>query len=223
MNAAFHVALLAVVAGSSPLALTATLAVIESGHPRVNGIGFVVGYVVGTALACLVGLVAGAAFVDRIDSHGTIEAVVELLAGAALVAVGVKAARSEPAPEETGRGTEIMRDLHETGPTAAFPVAALLGFGGPKRLLFTLLAMTAIGGAGDGPVASTILVVFYVVISTALVWVPVLFMILARNRAERMLERFKSWVRVHARGLRVWISLTFGAALVADGFLRLVV
>jgi threonine/homoserine/homoserine lactone efflux protein len=221
MSAAFHVALLAVVAGASPLALTATLGVIESARPRADGIGFAIGYVVGTALACLVGLVAGTAFADRIDSHDTIEAVVELLAGAALVAVGARAARSEPGPEKSGRGTAIMAGLHETGPAAAFSMAALLGFGGPKRLLFTLLAMTAI--SGDGPVWSTTLVFVYVAISAALVWAPVLFMILARDRAEPMLQRCESWVRTHARGLRVWISLTFGAVLVVDGLLRIVV
>ena len=222
LNTAFHVVLFAVVAAASPLALAATFVVIESARPRADGIGFAVGYVVGTVLACLVCVVVGAAFIDGVESHGTIEAVVELLAGATLLVVGARARRSEPAPERTGRGPAIMAGLHEMGPAAAFSTAALLGFGGPKRLLFTLLAMTAISGAGDGPVADTTLVVSYVVLATALVWAPVSFMIVARDRAEPMLERSESWLRTHARGLRVWISLTFGAVLVGDGLLRLV-
>jgi hypothetical protein len=101
-------------------------------------------------------------------------------------------------------------------------MAGLIGFGGPKRLLLTVLAMTAISGAGDGPVTSTTLAVVYVVVATALVWAPVLFMILAPTRAEPLVERCKSWVGAHARALRVWISLALGAVLVVDGSLRLV-
>lgn len=222
VNAAFHVVLFAVLAAASPLALAATLAVIGSARPRADGFGFAAGYVVGTVLACLVCVVVGAAFVDAVESHGTIEAVVELLAGATLLVVGARAGRSEPGPERIGRGPTIMAGLHEMGPAAAFSMAAPLGFGGPKRLLFTLLAMTAISGAGAGPVADTTLVVSYVVLATALVWAPVSFMIVAPDRAEPMLERCESLVRDHARGLRVWISLTVGAVLVADGLLRLV-
>lgn len=222
MNTAFHVVLFAVVAAASPLALAATLMVIESARPRADGIGFAVGYVGGTVIACLVSVVVGAAFVDAVESHGTIEAAVELLAGLALLLVGVRAWRSEPAPERAGRGPALMAGLREMGPGAVFPMAALLGFGGPKRLLFTLLAMTAISGAGEGPAAETTLVISYVVVATALVWAPVAFVIVARDRAEPLLERSESWVRAHARGLRLWISLTLGAVLVGDGLLRLV-
>jgi hypothetical protein len=222
VSAAFHVALFAVVAAASPLALTATLVVIRSERPRSDGLGFLAGYVVGTALACVVGLVVGAAFVNRVEAHGTIEAVVELLAGAGLLVVGAWIWRSEPSDERVGRGAAIMAGLRDMGPTAAFSMAGLLGFGGPKRLVLALLAMSAVSGAGDGRVADAILVVSYVVIATALVWAPIGFLIVAPDRAVPILERSESFVTAHARELRIWISLAFGAALAADGLLRLV-
>lgn len=222
MSAVLHVTLFAVVAAASPLALTATLVVIRSERPRTDGIGFLTGYVVGTTLACVIGLIVGAAFVNRVEAHGTIEAVVELFAGAALLVVGAWTWRSEPARERTGRGTAIMAGLREMSPTAAFSMAALLGFGGPKRLVLTLLAMSAVSGAGDGRVADAILVVSYVVIATALVWAPVGFLIIAADRAVPILERSESFVTAHARELRIWISLAVGAVLAADGLLRLV-
>ncbi|MDH3755323.1 MAG: GAP family protein [Acidimicrobiia bacterium] len=82
--------------------------------------------------------------------------------------------------------------------------------------------MAAVSGADGGRVTGANLVVSYVVIATALVWASVGFVILAPNRAAPILERTESWVSTHARGLRVWISLAFGAALLADGLLRLV-
>lgn len=222
VNAAFHVTLFAVVAAASPLALTATLVVIRGERPRVDGIGFLAGNLLGTTLACMVGLMVGAAFIDRIDSHGAIEAIVELLLGAALLVVGARTWQAQPGPERTGRGAAIMAGLHEMGPAAAFSMAALLGFGGPKRLLLTLLAMAAVSGADAGRVTDATLVILYVVIATALVWAPVGFLIVAAGRAVPMLERCESWARAHARELRIWTSLAFGAVLVADGLSRLV-
>lgn len=222
VSAALHVVLLAMVAGASPLALTATLAVIKSARPRTDGMALAAGYVAGTLVACLVGLVAGSAFVDRIGTHGTIEAVVELLVGVVLLVNGARTLRSVPSPDRTGRGTALGRRLREMGPAAVFSMAALLGFGGPKRLLITLLAMTAVSGAGDRAITETTLVISYVVIATALVSAPVLFMIVAPNRAEPVLKSAELWLGAHAHGLDVWISLTFGAALVAAGLLRLV-
>jgi len=221
VSAALHVTLLAVVAAASPLTLTATLIVIRSERPRIDGIGFLSGYVLGTALACMVGLVVGSAFVDRIDSHDTIEAFIELLAGAALLVVGGRTRWTEPAPQRTGRRTAIMAGLRDMGPAAAFSMAALLGFGGPKRLLFTLLAMASVSGAGDGRIIDAALVVAYVVIATAPVWGPVGFVIVAPDRARRTLERSERWVTANARELRVWLSLALGTALVVDGLVRI--
>ncbi len=221
VNAAFHVTLFALVAAASPLILTATLVVIRGERPRVDGIGFLAGNVLGTTLACVLGLIVGAAFVARVDSHATLEAIVGLLVGAALLVVGTRAWRSDDAQAGSGRGSAIMADLHEMGPAAACTMAAILGFGGPKRLVLNLLAMGAVSGADIGRVADGILVLVYIVIATALVWGPVGFVMLAPDRAIPMLERCRSWVTAHARELRIWISLPLGAMLVVDGLLRL--
>src|SRR4051812_29007203 len=47
--------------------------------------------------------------------------------------------------------------------------AGLLGFGGPKRLVLTLLAMASVSEATIGDVASLSLVAVYVVVATVLV------------------------------------------------------
>jgi hypothetical protein len=222
---AFHVTLFAVVAAASPLALTATFVVIRSERPRINSIAFLTGYVLGTTIACVLGLIVGAAFVSRLDSHGTVESLVTLLLGATLLVVGARArasvGRAEAPPESSPRGNAILAGLREMGPAAACSMAALLGFGGPRRLLFTLLAMAAISGADSGRIADTTLVVSYIVIATALVAAPVVLVIVAAERAIPILGRGESWVKARAGELREWLSLGFGALLVLDALLRL--
>lgn len=223
INAGFHVLLYAIAAAASPLVLTATFVVIRSERPRTNGIAFLSGFLVGTVLACVVGLALGQAAVDRLDSHGTVEAVLTLLLGGALIAVGLEARQRSPRPQtEGGRASAILAGLGNVRPAAAFSTAGLLGFGGPKRLVLTVLAMASVTGAGVGDVADATLVVMYIAIATALVSVPVGIVIIAGERAAVILERGQEWLTTHAAVLRVWLALGIGAALAVDGVVRLI-
>jgi hypothetical protein len=224
LSLTFQVVLFAVVAAASPLALTATLVVIRSERPRTNGIAYLSGFLFGTLFACVLGLLVGVTFVNRLDSHSELQSVVVLLVGIALLAIGLrsKTDRTDVVGDGTGRGAAIMAGLGEMGPGAASSMAALLGFGGPKRLLLTLLAMAAVSTAGRGVVVDATLVVSYVVIATSLVWAPVGVMLIAPDRAQPFLARTESWSKAHAVPLRFWFSVGFGAALVIDAAVRLI-
>jgi hypothetical protein len=100
-------------------------------------------------------------------------------------------------------------------------MAGLLGFGGPKRLVLTFLAMASVTEASPGDLVDGALVVVYIAIATALVSVSVGIVIIAGERAAGILDRSQSWLTTHAAGLRVWLSLGVGAALVVDALLRL--
>jgi hypothetical protein len=100
-------------------------------------------------------------------------------------------------------------------------MAGLLGFGGPKRLVLTFLAMASISEASLGDVESGTLVVGYIAVATVLVWVPVGIVIVAGERAAVMLQRGQSWLTEHAAALHVWLSMGIGAALVVDALVRL--
>ena len=218
--------LYAVAAAASPLVLTATFVVIRSEHPRRNGIAFLSGFLLGTTIACGIGLVAGQAVVERLDSHETIEGVVTLLLGIALLIVGFQARRAPLRVEVGGRGSgsradAILAALGHVKPAAAFSMAGLLGFGGPKRLVLTFLAMASVSGASLGHVANLTLVAVYIGVATVLVWVPVGIVIVAGERAAVILERGQSWLTTHAAELRVWLSFGIGAALIVDAIARL--
>ena len=222
IDAGFHVVLYAIVAAASPLVLTATFVVIRSARPRTNGIAFLIGFVFGTTLACIVGLIVGQAAVDRLDSHETVEDLLTLASASRSwsSAPGATEAAGADGSETSSRVTAIMEGLRNVRPAAACSMAGLLGFGGPKRLLLTLLAMGAVSSADVGRVANLTLGIIYIAIATVLVWVPVGIVIVAGERAAVILERGESWLTTHARVLRIWIALGFGGALVVDAVLR---
>jgi hypothetical protein len=222
IDAGGHVLFYALAAAASPLVLTATFVVIRSERPRTNGIAFLSGFLLGTTIACGLGLALGQAAVDRLDSHETVEGVLTLLLGVALLAVGLQARHAPPRPEARGsRASAILAGLGNVRPAAAFSMAGLLGFGGPKRLVLTFLAMASVTEASLGDVEDLTLVVVYIAVATVLVSVPVGMVIVAGERAAVILERGQSWLTDHAVALRMWLSLGIGAALIIDGLLRL--
>ena len=222
IEAGAHALIYALAAAASPLALTATFVAIRSTRPRTNGIVFLSGFLLGTAIACGLGLVLGQAAVERLDSHETLEAVLALLLGIVLLTVGLQARHASPAPEHEGsRASAILAGLDNIRPAAAFSMAGLLGFGGPKRLVLTFLAMGSITGASLGDAEIGTFVVGYIAVATVLVWVPVGIVIVAGERAAAILEHGQSWLTEHAAALRVWLSMGIGAALVVDALVRL--
>jgi hypothetical protein len=222
IDAGGHVLFFALAAATSPLTLTATLLVLRSRHPRRNGIAFLSGFLFGTAIACGLGLFIGQAAVERLNSHEAFEEVVTLLLGAALLVVGLRARHASPRPQsQGGRASAVLAGLANVRPAAAFSMAGLLGFGGPKRLVLTFLAMASVSDASLGDVADVTLVVFYIVVSTVLVSVPVGIVIIAGGRAAGLLTRGHSWLTEHEMWLRVWLSTGIGAALLVDGLVRL--
>ena len=222
IHAGGHVLFYALAAAASPLVLTATFAVIRSERPRTNGIAFLSGFLLGTTIACGLGLALGQAAVDRLDSHETVEGVLTLLLGVALLAVGLQARHAPPRSAARGsRASAILAGLGNVRPAAAFSMAGLLGFGGPKRLVLTFLAMASVSEASLGDAEDLTLVLVYIVVATVLVSVPVGIVIIAGERAAAILARGESWLTDHAAQLRVWLSLGIGAALIVDALLRL--
>jgi Sap, sulfolipid-1-addressing protein len=222
IHAGAEVLFYALAAALSGLVLSATFVAIRSERPRTNAIAFLTGFLVGTLIACAIGLAVGQAAVDRLDSHQQLEAGLTLLLGLLLIAVGLRARHASPPTEPRGsRAAAILAGLHNVGPAATFSMAGLLGFGGPKRLLLTFLAMSAASQPGLRDIVNFTLVAVYVAVSTVLVSVPVGIVVLAGDRADALFARGQSWLIEHASTLRVTVSLGLGVAFVADALVRL--
>jgi hypothetical protein len=224
IHAGAEILFYALAAAASALVLSATFVAIRSERPRTNGIAFLTGFLAGTVIACGLGLALGQAAVDRLDTHETFKSVATLLFGVALLVVGLRARKEPPRSEpRSSRATAILAGLRNVGPAASSSMAGLLGFGGPKRLLLTFLAMASVTDAGLRGIVDVTLITTYIVVSTLIVSVPVGVVLIAGDHADVLFARAQAWLSDHAGVLRVWLSLGIGGALVADGLLRLFV
>ncbi|MEX1006796.1 MAG: GAP family protein [Acidimicrobiia bacterium] len=221
-----RVVLYALVAATSPIALGATLAVLKSNRPRVNGSAFAIGFLLGQSAVCLLAFVIGdASIAEPKNKHETFESLLALAVGIALLATAahVRSRPREPRPHRPlgPRTKAMLTRLSRLSPGAALGTGIALGIGGPKRLGLTLIVAAAISAAALGGTADLGLVAVYVLVATVLVWVPVTLFVLFGTRATDWIDRAQAWVSQHEQPLTFYPALVVGVGLTAESLIRL--
>ena len=98
----------------------------------------------------------------------------------------------------------------------------LLGIGGPKRLGITIICAGTITAAALSRSEDLALGTLYVLLGTALVWVPVALYVVFGNRATDWMNQAQAWAQAHQEPLTFYPMVVVGIALVGDaviGFL----
>src|SRR3954447_2136526 len=223
LHTAWRVFLYALVAATSPLALTSTLFVLRTGRPRINGVLYAGAFLVTQTFVLLLALALGAASVTHGDHHPGLEYGLNFFLGGLLV-VAAFYLRAHPRAHATKAGpnkaTAVLGRIKHLSPGQALGVGAALGIGGPKRITVTLLVAAAIAASGLGFVSSATIAIEYIVIGTVLVWLPVALYVIAGKRAEDWIAAAQTWASVHEKALTFYPALIVGLVLIVDGLLQ---
>jgi Sap, sulfolipid-1-addressing protein len=217
LHAAIQVLLYGLLAGLSPLAFAATLAVMPAG--RLKALGFGTGFVVAQVLTCSVFVIIGiAATGSRRESHPGIQATLEVLLALALTGLALRVRRRPPTAKESSneRMQALLERLGRLRFLTTVVAGFLLGIGGPKRLVLTGLAATTIVIAGVSDAREAVLVVVYVAVATALVWGPVILVGLLGKRAVSLMEGAQGEVGRRQPRVTVYALLVLAALLIID-------
>ena len=218
MGTALRILLLALLAAFSPLALTATIAVLKTHLARLNGICFAAGFLAGEAIGWAFAFLLGS--VLDLGARGeTVAGVLELLLGALLLLVAWRVHRREtPARRERNPRTQaLLARLEHLNPVTAVAVGVVLGLGIPKRLTITLVAAATLTASDFDDRRQLVLVAVYVVVAAVLVWAPVLVYVFAGRRTSAWLAGGQRWLASHQRSVTTISAAAFGAVLVVDG------
>src|SRR5262245_19633487 len=225
IHSAWRVFLYALVAATSPLALTSTLFVLRSGRPRINGLLYAGACLVTQTRVLLIALAVGVASVTHGDEHEGFQYGVTMLFGALLVFAAFYL-RAHPRAHATKTGpnkaTAVLGRIKHLSPGQAVGIGAALGIGGPKRITVTLLVAGAIAASGLPVGRSTTIALEYIVIGTVLVWLPVVLYVVAGKRAEDWIAAAQAWASKHEQTLTFYPALIVVLVLVLDGLLQLV-
>ena len=217
-SAAFHLVPYALVASASALGLAATITVMRTG--RLKALGFAAGAIAGQLFACgVLVLIDAAVTPGRPTSHPTLEAVLELGLGLALLVLAIVVRRRPTSAERkpSGRSHAVLERLSRVRVITAVASGILLGIGGPKRLVLTGLAAASIIGSGISGGREAVLVAWYAVLATVVVWAPVLAYVLLGTRAVTRVNAGFEWLTRHRRPVTFYSLVVVGLLLVVDG------
>ena len=217
IHATLQLFLYALLAGFSALAFAATIAVMQAG--RLKTLGFGAGFVIGQLFTCSLFVIFGVAVTGASKrTHSALLATLELLVALVLIAVALRIRRAPPverqgSSERTQAVIQRLSRLHFfTTSIAGF----LLGIGGPKRLLLTALAATAITTAGVRDAGEAALIVWYCALATVLVWGPVIVYLLLGDRAVGVMTRAQQRLARRQPGVKVYALLVLAGMLILD-------
>jgi hypothetical protein len=217
IHATVQLLLYALLAGFSALAFAATIAVMQAG--RLRTLGFGTGFVLGQVFTCSLFVIVGVVVTGASKRpHSALIATLELLLALLLIAVALRVRRA-PQVETEGsseRTQAVLDRLSRLRFVTTAITGFLLGIGGPKRLLLTALAATAITTAGVGDAGEAALVVWYCALATVLVWGSVFVYVLLGDRAVGVMTRAQQRLARRQPGAKFYALLLLAGMLILD-------
>jgi hypothetical protein len=207
----------ALLATLSPLGVAATLAVMRTG--RLQAFGFSVGVVLGQLAACAVLVALGSVTIPgRAKSHPTFQGLLALGLGVALLVLALVVRRHpELLKRSSSGGSHAALDrLQHVHVLTASGLGLLLGIGGPKRLVLTALASASIAAAGTTGSNEAGLVLWYGLLATVLVWLPVVAYLLLGDLVLARLDRALEWFARQRSTVTVSVLVVVGLVLIGN-------
>ena len=216
LHAAIQVLLYGLLAGLSPLAFAATIAVTQTG--RLKALGFGAGFVLAQLSTCALFVIAGVAATGTRTSHPGIQALLSATLALLLVWVALQVRRRGPRKGEgsSERTRALLERLGRLRFLTTIVAGLVLGVGGPKRLVLTAFAATAITIAGLRDSGEAALVVLYVALATALVWAPVILFIVLGERAVALMKGAQGEVERRQPEVTVYALLLLAVLLAIE-------
>lgn len=210
-----EVIVLALASALRPAGVAALYALLSATHPRRVLIAYVVaGFTFSVAIGVLVVVAFGGA---DIRLGGTVEDLIELLAGTAALgfAAGLAAGRAELPSRGNATGPQSAMAVRLRNPSVR--AAAVAGVATHLPGLFYLVALNEIVAhrdeIADGIVA---VLVFNALWFGAAIASVVIFMV-RPGAARTALLRASAWARLHSRGVTIAVFAAVGAYLVVSG------
>lgn len=217
-----QVLLYAVLAGASPLAFAATIAVMEAG--RRKAVAFGAAFVVAQLAMCslLVGLGIAATGSSRKHYPG-VEVVLEIGVAAGLIWLARRVQRVGLPERRAGgeRTHKLVERLGRVRLTTALGAGLALGIVSPKRLVLAGLAATAIDTSGISGSLQGVLIVVFVGVSTALVWIPVAVFVVLGDRSVAVMKHAQSEVARRQPGVTINALFLLAAVFAFDAIVIL--
>jgi threonine/homoserine/homoserine lactone efflux protein len=201
----------------SPVPIIAVILMLATPRARSNGPAFAVGWVLGlVVVSVIVLLVAGGADdPDSATSSGI--SWLKVAVGLLFLVMAAGQWRGRPAPGEEASMPSWMATIDTFTPVRSLLLGAALSGVNPKNLALTGAAAASIAQAGLSGGDSALAVTVFVVVGSLTVAGPVLFYVVAADRAAGPLASTKDVMAQHNAVIMMVVLLVLGAKILGEG------
>jgi threonine/homoserine/homoserine lactone efflux protein len=217
VNAIGNILPLALGVAISPIPIIAVILMLLSPKARTNGLAFLVGWVVGLAVA---GIVMTILFGNAgIGSGGgsNVGSLIRILLGLLLVWLGVRSFRKRPRAGEQPELPGWMRAIDSFTPLKALGIALLLSAINPKNLTLMVAAAVTIAQADLSTVSMAFVLVIFVLLGSLSIAVPIALYFLGGPSAARALDGLRTWLSANNATVMAVLLLVIGVVLFGKG------
>lgn len=201
----------------SPIPIIAIVLMLSTPRGRSNGATFAVGWIVGLVAVSVVVLIVARGASDPDSAAATGVNWVQTGIGVLFLVLAARQWRGRPKAGEAPEMPRWMDGLDHVTPVRAATLGLLLSAVNPKNLALTLAGAAAIAQAGLPTSEEVVAVAVFVALASVTVVGPVLFSVVAHERADRSLAVVKDFMAANNAVIMMVILLVLGAKLLGDG------
>jgi len=201
----------------SPVPIVAIILMLGTPKARSDGLMFAIGWVLGlAAVSIVVLLVAHGASNNDSTSSDSVDTL-QLVLGLLFLFMAAKQWKSRPKRGEEAVMPKWMATIDSFSEGRSFGLGLLLSGANPKNLALTLAAAGSIAQAGLSGAQDSVAVAVFVIIGSLTVVGPVLFFMVASDKAAKPLADIKEFMTDHNAVIMMVILLILGAKLLGAG------
>ena len=202
----------------SPVPIIAVTLMLFSQRARVNGLMFLLGWVV--ALAVVSGIAYVAADQANAATDSTTSDTIawgKIVFGVLFLLLAARNWRSRPALGTEPEMPKWMAGIDALKPAKALGLGLLLAGVNPKNLMLTAAAGAALAALGLSTANAVGSLIVFVVVASLTIAGPVVYFLLGGDDAKARLDEMKNWLALHNNAVMAVLFLVFGTKLIADG------
>ena len=201
----------------SPMPIVALVLMLVSKKAAVNGVAFVLGWVIGIFLLGTVLLLAVGAASSGSQETPAWASWLKVVLGAALLLMGVRGWRGRPKDGAEAPTPKWMEAVDEFSPVKAFGLAFALGAINPKNLLLVVAGAAAIAAATTDTSERIVAMAVFTLVASLGVLVVYGIYIGMGERAAEILSGVKAWMIANNAVIMAVLFLVLGTKILGDG------
>jgi len=202
----------------SPVPIIAAILMLLSPKAKSNGVGFMLGWVVGVVVAVTVfTLLAGIIPHGSDQGSSPIAGIVEIVLGALLLLLALRQWRGRPKPGEEPTLPKWMAGIDKLRMPMAIGLGFVLAAINPKNLLLAASAGVTIGSAQLGASDTVIVVAVFTLIAACTVLIPVIGYLVAAEKLRGPLDSLHGWLARENAVIMTVLLLIIGVVVIGKG------